>query len=296
MEKYLVVYNPTSGKEVGQQRLFQIAKKLLIDEDISMTFISTKKKGDAIKASRLGCSEGYDMIIACGGDGTINEVVNGIMQSQCKTKLAILPTGTINDFASYMQIPTSIADFTKMLKNKKTNMVDVGIVNNQYFINVVSGGAFTNIPHEVPSDTKTIFGKYAYYFQAALEIPNQIYKSYNLKVESSGKVFNIDALVFIVSNTPSIGGFKKLSPDAKYNDGLFDVVIFEKTNPLIMLEIFTGMASGDHVNHPMVHYFKTNEITIDSDDDLTIDIDGEYGFKTPVNISLISEGIELLVP
>lgn len=296
MEKYLVVYNPTSGKEVGQQKLFQIAKKLLIDEDISMTFISTKKKGDAIKASRLGCSEGYDMIIACGGDGTINEVVNGIMQSQCKTKLAILPTGTINDFASYMKIPTSITEFTKMLKNKKTNMVDVGKVNDQFFINVVSGGAFTNIPHEVPSDTKTVFGKYAYYFQAALEIPNQIYKSYNLKVESSGKVFNIDALVFIVSNTPSIGGFKKLSPDAKYNDGLFDVVIFEKTNPLIMLEIFTGMASGDHVKHPMVHYFKTSEISIDSDDDLTIDIDGEYGFKTPVNISIINEGIELLIP
>ena len=106
----------------------------------------------------------------------------------------------------------------------------------------------------------------------------------------------MEALVFIVSNTPSIGGFKKMTPDAKYNDGLFDVVIFEKTNPLIMLEIFTGMASGDHVNHPMVHYFKTNEISIDSDDDLTIDIDGEYGFKTPVNISIINKGIELLVP
>lgn len=296
MERYLVVYNPISGKEMGQQKMFQIAKKLLTDEDISMTFIATKKKGDAIEAAKLGCKEGYDMIIACGGDGTINEAVNGIMISPCKVKLAILPTGTVNDFASYMKIPTSIAEFTKMLKRKKTNLVDVGMVNNKYFINVVSGGAFTNIPHEVPNDTKTIFGKYAYYFQAALEIPNQIYRSYNLKVESSGKVFNMEALVFIVSNTPSIGGFKKLSPDAKYNDGLFDVVIFEKTNPLIMLEIFTGMASGDHVNHPMVHYFKTNEITIDSDDDLTIDIDGEYGFKTPVSISIINKGIELLVP
>ncbi len=296
MERYLVVYNPTSGKEMGQQKMFQIAKKLLMDEDISMTFIATKKKGDAIEAAKLGCTEGYDMIIACGGDGTINEAANGIMQSTCKTKLAILPTGTVNDFATYMQIPTSITEFTKMLKNKKTNMVDVGKVNNQYFINVVSGGAFTNIPHEVPSDTKTIFGKYAYYFQAALEIPNQIYKSYNLRVESEGKTLNLEALVFVVSNTPSIGGFKKMTPDAKFNDGLFDVVIFEKTNPLIMLEIFTGMASGDHVKHPKVHYFKTSEISIDSDDDLTIDIDGEYGFKTPVNISIINKGIELLVP
>lgn len=296
MEKYLVVYNPTSGKEMGQQKMFQIAKNLLKDENISMTFISTKKKGDAIEAAKLGCTEGYDMIIACGGDGTINEAVNGIMQSPCKSKLAILPTGTINDFATYMRIPSSIKEFTKMLKNRKTSMVDVGKVNDKYFINVVSGGAFTNIPHEVPSDTKTIFGKYAYYFQAALEIPNQIYKSYNLKVESEGKTLNLEALVFIVSNTPSIGGFKKMTPDAKFNDGLFDVVIFEKTNPLIMLEIFTGMASGDHVKHPKVHYFKTSEISIDSDDELTVDIDGEYGFKTPVNISIINKGIELLVP
>src|SRR5665647_2342738 len=119
MEKYMVIYNPSSGKEVVQQNIFQIARSFLVDEDVSMTFISTKKKGDAIVAAKLACSEKYDLIIACGGDGTINEVVNGIMYSDCKTKLAILPSGTVNDFASYMEIPTNVAGFTKMLKNKK---------------------------------------------------------------------------------------------------------------------------------------------------------------------------------
>jgi len=292
----MVIYNPSSGKEVVQQNIFQIARSFLVDEDVSMTFISTKKKGDAIVAAKLACSEKYDLIIACGGDGTINEVVNGIMYSDCKTKLAILPSGTVNDFASYMEIPTNVAGFTKMLKNKKTIKIDVGKANDTYFINVVSGGAFTNIPHEITSDIKTIFGKYAYYFQAAIEIPNQIYKSYHLKIESTNQSFDLDALVFIASNTPSIGGFKKFSPTALYNDGLLDIVIIEKTNPLVMLEIFTGMASGDHVNHPNVHYFKTKELSIKSNDDLTIDIDGEYGFKTPVNIKTINEAIELLVP
>lgn len=296
MEKFMVVYNPSSGKEVVQQNMFQIARSFLYDEDVSMTFISTKKKGDAIAAAKLACCEKYDLIIACGGDGTINEVVNGIMYSKCKSKLAILPSGTVNDFASFMKIPTSVADFTKMLKNKKTKKIDVGLANETYFINVVSGGAFTNIPHEIASDIKTIFGKYAYYFQAAIEIPNQIYKSYPLSIESAERAFDIDALVFIASNTPSIGGFKHFSPDAKYNDGLLDVVIIEKTNPLVMLEIFTGMASGDHIFHPNVHHFKTKELSITSTDDLTIDIDGEYGFKAPVNIQIINEAIELLVP
>lgn len=296
MEKYMVVYNPSSGKEVVQQNMFQIARSFLVDEDVSITFISTKKKGDAIAASKIACKERYDLIIACGGDGTINEVVNGIMYSECKSKLAILPSGTVNDFASFMKIPTSIAGFTKMLKDKRTKKIDVGLANETYFINVVSGGAFTNIPHEIASDIKTIFGKYAYYFQAAIELPNQIYKSYHLTIESMERTFDIEALVFIASNTPSIGGFKHFSPSAKYNDGLMDVLIIEKTNPLIMLEIFTGMASGDHINHPNVHYFKTRELSIKSNDALTIDIDGEYGFKTPVNIKIINEAIELLVP
>lgn len=296
MEKYLVIYNPSSGKETVQQKIFQIIKDFLIDEDASATFVSTKKKGDAEEAAKMACQENFDLIIACGGDGTINEVVNGIMHSPCKIKLAILPSGTVNDFATYMKIPNGIPEFVRMLKNKNTKKVDVGKANDRYFINVVSGGAFTNIPHEVPIDIKTILGKYSYYFQAAIEIPNQIFKSYHLSVESLGNCLDLEALIFIVSNTPSIGGFKKLSPDAKYNDGLFDVVIIEKAPPLVLFEIFTSISSGEHINHPSVHYFKTSEITINSETKLTIDIDGEYGFQTPVKINIINEGIELLVP
>lgn len=297
MEKYLVIYNPSSGKETEQQKIFQIAREFLMNHDVSITFVSTKKKGDAEEATIKACIDSYDLIIACGGDGTINEVVNGIMYSPCKTTLSILPSGTINDFAKYMQLPVNVQDFVKMLKNKKTKKVDVGKVNDRYFINVVSGGAFTNIPHEVPSDVKTVLGKYSYYFQAAIEIPNQIFKSYRLTIETIENKMNLEALIFIVSNTPSIGGFKRLSPDAKYNDGLFDVLIIEKASPLILLEIFSGIASGDHVYHPNVHYFKTSDITIHSENELIVDNrNGEYGVTTPVTITIINEGIELLVP
>jgi diacylglycerol kinase (ATP) len=296
MERFLVIYNPSSGKETVQQKIFQIAKEFLVDEDISITFISTKKQGDAVEAAKAACADGYDLIIACGGDGTINEVVNGIMHSPCKTKLAILPSGTVNDFGTYMGIPTSVNGFITMLKNKKTALVDVGKANDRYFINVISGGAFTNIAHEIPSETKSIFGKYAYYFQAAIEIPTQIYKSHHLHIKTETESLNLEALVFMVSNTPSIGGMKKLSPDAKYDDGLFDVVIIEKAPPFALLEIFSGFASGDHVNHPSVHYFKSSQIAIDAEEEIIMDIDGEYGFTTPVDIKIIRKAIELLVP
>lgn len=296
MERFLVIYNPSSGKETVQQKIFQIAKEFLVDEDISVTFISTKKQGDAVEAAKAACADGYDLIIACGGDGTINEVVNGIMHSPCKTKLAILPSGTVNDFGTYMGIPTSVNGFIKMLKNKKTALVDVGKANDRYFINVISGGAFTNIAHEIPSETKSIFGKYAYYFQAAIEIPTQIYKSHHLHIKTETESLDLEALVFMISNTPSIGGMKKLSPDAKYDDGLFDVIIIEKAAPFVLLEIFSGFASGDHVNHPNVHYFKSSQIAINADEEIIMDIDGEYGFTTPVDISISRKAIELLVP
>ncbi len=296
MEKYLVIYNPSSGKETVQQKMFQIAKEFLIDQNTSITFISTKKQGDATEAAKSACAEDYDLIIACGGDGTINEVVNGIMAAPCKTKLAILPSGTMNDFASHIGIPTTVSEFTYMLKQQHTKKIDVGRANDRYFINVVSGGAFTNIPHEVAHEAKSIFGKYAYYFQAAIEIPNQIFKCHPLTIRTDDDTYNVDALVFIVSNTPSIGGIKKMSPDAKYDDGLFDVVIIKKAPPLTLLEIFSGFASGDHVRHSSVQYFKTSQLTIETNEELIVDIDGEYGFTTPLTIDICRGAIELIVP
>ena len=296
MKKYKVIYNPSSGNEFMQQKIFQISKNILVKEDVAFTFYATKKEGDAKEAALNACSEGYELIIACGGDGTINEVVNGIMNSTCKSKLAVLPSGTVNDFATYMEIPTTIHGFTKLLKAQTYQKVDVGKANDKYFINVASGGAFTNIPYDVPSETKTVLGKYSYYIKAAVEIPHQIEKSYKIKVTTEERTLELDALVFLISNTPSIGGFKKFSPDAKYNDGFFDVLVIEHSPPFELLNIFTKLLSGDHINHKKVHYFKSRHIKIDSSSDLIIDLDGEYGFKAPIEISMINEGLELLTP
>lgn len=296
MKKYKVIYNPSSGNEIVQNKIFQISKNILVNEDLTFTFYATKEEGDAQKAATDACNEGFELIIACGGDGTINEVVNGIMNSTCKSKLAVLPSGTVNDFATYMEIPTTVHEFTKLLQAQTYQKVDVGKANNKYFINVASGGAFTNIPYDVPSETKTILGKYSYYIKAAIEIPQQIEKSFKIKVTTEEKTLELDALVFLVSNTPSIGGFKKFSPDAKYNDGFFDVLVIEHSPPFELLNLFTKLLSGDHIHHKKVHYFKSKKIKIDSDKNLAIDIDGEYAFEAPIEISMINEGIELLTP
>ena len=296
MQKYMVIYNPSSGREAASNKAFSSLKHVIEKTDAEVTFFATKKKNDALEAATKACNEKYDLIIACGGDGTVHEVVNGIMRSENKTKFAILPAGTSNDFAEQLSIPSSAEEFSSLLLNPKFEPIDVGFLGNTYFINVVCGGAFTNIPHSVNIDAKTIFGKYAYYFQAALEIPGQVEKSYSMKYTIDQTEYKIDTVLFIVSNTAGAGGFKHLSPSAKYNDGYLDIMIVEKSSAADLFQIFTGVFNGSHVNHPKVHYYQAKDIKIECEQDLILDIDGELGSKTPINISSMHRPLEILVP
>lgn len=292
----MVIYNPSSGRETAGSKAFQACKYIMERTDTEITFFATKKKNDALIAARKACDEKYDLIIACGGDGTVHEVVNGIMMAENKAKFAILPSGTINDFAEQLSIPSTPEDFAKLLLKPKFQPIDVGFLGDKYFINVVCGGAFTNIPHKVNIDAKTIFGKYAYYFQAALEIPGQIEKSYKIKYTIDEAEHHIDTILFLISNTASAGGFKYLSPKANYNDGILDIIIIEKAPATELFQIFTGVFSGNHIHHPKVHYHQAQKIKIEAEEALIIDIDGELGGKTPINLVSIHRPLEILVP
>lgn len=296
MEKYMVIYNPSSGKELSAQKIFAITRRIQSIKNIEVTFFATKKKNDATTAALRACKNNYDLIIACGGDGTVNEIVNGIMLSENKTKLAILPTGTINDFAQQLSVPKNVINYTRMLLNGRYKKIDIGKANDKYFVNVVGGGAFTNIPHIVPSDVKTSFGKYAYYLQGAFEIPGQLDKSYVITYTLDGKELTLNTFLFLISNTASVGGFRYLSPKATYTDGLLDIIIIEKSSPTDLLQIFTGILNGQHVNHNKVHYFQSKNVKISSKTPITLDIDGEIGDSTPVSINLINKAIDILVP
>lgn len=296
MKKYMVIYNPSSGRETAGSKAFQACKYVMEKTDTEITFFATKKKNDAFITATKACDEGYDLIIACGGDGTVHEVVNGIMNSENITKLAILPSGTINDFAEQLCIPSIPEEFANLLLNPKFEPIDLGFLGDKYFMNVVCGGAFTNIPHKVNIDAKTIFGKYAYYFQAALEIPGQIEKSYNINYTIDGEEYNIDTVLFLISNTSSAGGFKYLSPKAKFNDGYLDIIIIEKAPATDLFQIFTGVFNGTHINHPKVHYHQAKNIDIECEQELIIDIDGELGGKTPINLTSVYRPLEILVP
>ncbi len=296
MKRYFVIYNPTSGKELAARKIFNVAETIMELKDIEFTFHATKKKGDGEQAAIRACAEGYDTIISCGGDGTVHEVVNGIMKSSCKCKLAIMPAGTINDFATQIKMPKTYSSFASLLMKQEYKTIDVGKINDDYFVNVVGGGAFTNIPHDVTIEAKTILGKYAYYFKAAFEVPDQLENTYEINYIIDDEKYNFNTLLFLVINSSGAGGFKKLCPKAKINDGLLDIVIFEKANNSDLLQIFSKIFNGQHITHPKVHYFQGKNIRIDCEENIPIDIDGDLGAYMPAEISSVHNVIDILVP
>lgn len=296
MKKYFVIYNPTSGKQLAGQKIFRVSETVMEIEDAEFTFFATKKKGDAETAAVRGCEEGYDMIISCGGDGTVREVVNGIMKSPVRSRLAIMPAGTVNDFASQLKMPKAYANFASLIMKQNFRTIDVCRINSDYFVNVAGGGAFTNIPHNVTIEEKTILGKYAYYFKAAVEVPGQLVNTYDINYVIDGREYNYNTLLFLVINSSGAGGFKNLCPKAEINDGLLDIVIFEKANNADLLQVFTKVFNGRHITHPKVHYFQGQNIKIDCNKKLPIDTDGDLGGYAPAEISSVHNSIEILVP
>lgn len=294
MKKVKFIINPSSGRQTMERKIDVLAK-MLLDNGYIVAKYFTKKKNDAMNETIKTCEEDFDIIIVCGGDGTVNEVVKGIVNSKNKTPLAIMAQGTVNDFATYLDIPKNVNEFFDMIKNEHIVDIDVGRVNDDYFANVAACGILTNVGYQVQPEKKALLGRMAYYFEGIKELAAQNIDPIRVKIESEEYSCEDEILLFIVSNSSSIGGFKKLAPKADVLDGLLDVLIIEKSSPTDLANIFLNILSGEHINHPNVKYFKTKSLSIDSKEDVPIDVDGEYGGKLPAKFEVVSKGIKIFV-
>lgn len=295
MKKIKIINNPSSGRQIIQRRLDYLISKLL-DNGYIIGKFNTEKKNDAINETIKSCKEDWDIIIACGGDGTVNEVAAGIAMSERKPPVAILSAGTVNDFATHMNIPDDMDEFFDMIENEKIINVDLGKSNDHYFVNVAASGILTDIGYKVQPEAKAIFGRMAYYVEGMREIPRAGIDPIKVKFESKEYTAEEDIMLFVVSNSASIGGFKKLAPDASVSDGYLDVVIIKKSDIPDLAQIFINIFSGEHINHPNVSYFKTQNLKVTTDEDLTIDIDGEYGGKLPAEFKVQPDVMKIFIP
>lgn len=293
MKRARIIYNPTSGREIFKKHLAEVLQKLEI-AGYETSCHATTGPGDATKAARMAIERKFDLVVAAGGDGTINEVVNGLAEQPYRPKLGIIPVGTTNDFARALHIPRDIEAAADIIVKGDRIPVDIGRINDKYFINIAGGGRLTELTYEVPSKLKTMIGQLAYYLKGIEMLPS--IRSTEVSIEYDGKLFEGEAMLFLVGLTNSVGGFEKLAPDSSINDGLFSLLILKKTNLADFIRIATLAVRGEHINDPQVIYTQANRIKVQSSEKLQLNLDGEFGGLLPAEFVNLYRHLEVFVP
>lgn len=293
MKKARIIYNPTAGREAFKKELPEVLVKLEKAGYETSTHATTGE-GDASVAATYACEHKFNLVVAVGGDGTINEIINGIAKEEYRPKLGIIPAGTTNDFARALDIPRNILKATEVIVQDHSMRIDVGLVNERYFMNIAGGGELTELTYEVPSKLKTVLGQLAYYLKGMEMLP--FIKPTHTRIEYDGNEIDEEIMLFLLSNTNSVGGFEKLAPKAKINDGYFDLLILRKTNLAEFIRIATQVLRGAHLEDENVIYTQAKNVKVIPQDRMQLNIDGEYGGLLPGEFHNLQQHIEFFVP
>ncbi|WP_223702114.1 diacylglycerol kinase [Sutcliffiella deserti] len=293
MKRARVIYNPTSGREAFRKHLPEVLVRLE-KAGYETSCHATTCQGDATEAARLAVEREYDLVVAAGGDGTINEVVNGLAEQPYRPQLGVIPVGTTNDFARALDLPRDdILGCVDVITNGVPMPIDIGKANDQYFVNIAGGGKMTELSYEVPSKMKTVIGQLAYYIKGMEMLPS--IRPTNVVIEFDGKVYEGEIMLFLVSLSNSVGGFEKLAPDSCMNDGMFDLIILKKANIADFIRIATMALRGDHIKDPHIIYTKANRVKVSTQEKMQLNLDGEYGGLLPGEFVNLYRHLEVIV-
>ncbi|KAB3530351.1 YegS/Rv2252/BmrU family lipid kinase [Alkaliphilus pronyensis] len=293
--KIKIIYNPNSGRKLLLKTVPKLLDILVNEYNMDVDMEGTKGKHHATEIAIKSGQQGYHVIIAAGGDGTINEVINGMVNNS-DSKLAIYPAGTVNDFATHLNVPRQLMRFAEMIHLNHTVYTDVGKAGDRYFLNVAAGGLLTDVAYRVSSDAKTVLGKFAYYLEGIREFPKQIFKPIRVKLQIGNVIEEKEILFYIIANSKQVGGFKNIASEAKIDDGLLDLIVIENTNLIDVASLFFLIIKGNHINHPSIKYMQVKEFTIESDSEVAVDIDGEMGGRLPMTFKVIKSAIPIIIP
>lgn len=271
MEKLLFIVNPVAGKGRGK-KVIPIIEKKMIDNNISYEIIMTSKP---LEATRLAMENvhSFETIIAVGGDGTVNEVAQGLIKSK-KGRLGIIPCGTGNDFVRALNIDLSLEKSLDIIIEGRTKAIDVGRVNGHYFINISSIGFDTHTVIETNKIKKSINGIWAYIIGVLITLIK--YKKENADLIIDNKEYKRRLLLLAVGNGNTYGGGMKLLPMAQIDDGYFHICVVRDVSNLKLLFLFPSIFKGTHLKHSKyVEIFKANKLIYKNKKRIELNIDGE---------------------
>lgn len=289
-----IIYNPTSGREAMKNNLVDILNILERAGYETSAYATTPEPNSAKNEAERAAKAGFNLIVAAGGDGTINEVVNGIAPLKHRPKLGIIPAGTTNDYARALKIPREDPiGAAKVIAKGQTVKMDIGEAGKNWFVNIAAGGLLTELTYGVPSQVKSLFGYLAYLVKGAELLP-QI-KPIKMHLEYDGGTYDGKASMFFLALTNSVGGFEQIVPDASLDDGKFTLIVVKTSNLIEIMQLITMVLNGGrHVNDPRILYVKTSKLVAKPvDEKMMINVDGEYGGDAPMTFKNHRQHLEI---
>ncbi len=295
-KKVLFIFNPVSGKSQIRTDLVDILE-ILSAKDYVITCYPTKCRGDARNLVR-GRKEDYVYVICAGGDGTLDEVVSGMMENPDKPFVPIgyIPSGTTNDFANSLGIPSDMKEAAKVIANGRTFLCDLGRFNkNDYFTYVAAFGIFTETSYQTPQDLKNTLGHMAYVLQGVMDLGN--IRTYHFRVESAEFSASEDFVFGMITNSKTVGGFPDITgSEVDMSDGLFEVTLIKMPQNILELNDIVQYLGGMAQTSDLVFRFKTSHLVLESDEPVRWTRDGEFaGAFKRVELTNLNKKLKIIV-
>ena len=300
MEKRLMlIINPRSGKS-KKKKVFSAIEETIRDEGWTVETYFTESRGHATElAERAG---GYDRIVCVGGDGTLNEVINGLMTLEKRPEIGYIPAGSTNDFAAGIGLPRSIGKSARLAGSDGISAIDVGAFINdkeekRYFSYVASFGMFTRVSYATDQRFKNMFGHMAYIFEGIMSVTDlNNYKPFRLRIETADSIIEQEYIFGAVTNSSSLGGLVKLDKNNVHvNDGLFELILIRKPKNFMALTETVGQLVNHKYRPDRIVFSHTESVRLTSASPLDWTLDGEYAGSTcKAEINVIMSALDFV--
>ncbi|MGM0501181.1 MAG: YegS/Rv2252/BmrU family lipid kinase, partial [Bacillota bacterium] len=293
MKQVKLIYNPMAGSKEFPKKIDKCIEKFQA-ANYQVNIFRSSQPGDLVEGLKEGITDA-DAVVVAGGDGSVNEIINGMMKYNIDLPLGVLPAGTANDFACHLNIPNDIGQALDVITEENIRAIDLGQVNDRYFVNVCAAGLLANVSHQIDINLKNTLGKLAYYIKGIEQLPK--FEALPLRISEPHNTIQDEFYLFLVLNGKSAGGFNRLAPEAKIDDGLFEFVGVKACPLHEAAGLFVKILQGKHLADKNIVHLKGEQFKIEILDQqfkgYSSDVDGEQGPDFPLEIKLFRKELKV---
>lgn len=295
MSEAVLIVNPSSGNEEAQNLAGAVEEKLAGNYD-KVTVKFTEKSGDAAQFAKTAAEERVSAVFVMGGDGTVNEGINGLAEQEYRPDFSFIPLGTVNDLGRALGISMDPQEAIAQLDSLESKKLDIGKINDHYFANVVAIGTIPQAVQKVDAEQKTKLGPLAYFLEGAKTLSNS--EAYTFEFELDEEKISQESTLILVALTNSVGGFESLLPQARIDDGYLHLLALKGNTIVDKLKIIPKIFTGEAIEDEKVVYrqFKTGTIKIEETQKLVANVDGDEGDALPLTLQVLPQHLNVLAP